>query len=333
MNADKYTKRRFFDRFFIQTFIASVIFILVHFPFTVQAFDILLGTGTAGSFPHFVGRTICRVLNKSGVDFSCKVMSATADVLNLTNLQNGSLDIILIDSLVLHDAINKRGHFEYLDISYDNLRTVVSLYDVPITLVVRSDAGINSLEGLKGKRINAGAPSSLQHLVVDAIMKVKNWSKKDFQVFEELSSSHAQDTMAFCHDTIQAMLHVGVHPDSSLQQLFRLCEANLIKMDDMDVEKLITDHQAFSRTQIKGGTYLKHKENLATFGTSVLLVASGDLDDLTVTKIMDAIYSNQQQLTRAHPALSSLAVGKARMKDIGIQMHPGALKYLLEKGL
>ena len=62
---------------------------------------------------------------------------------------------------MLHDAMNKSGNFEFLDISYDNLRTLAPLYDDPITLVVRSDAKIASLAALKGKRINAAiAPAS-----------------------------------------------------------------------------------------------------------------------------------------------------------------------------
>jgi len=95
-----------------------------------------------------------------------------------------------------------------------------------VTLVVRSDAGINSLAELNGKRINAGAPRSLQRLAVDTIVTAKNWSRSDFSLVAELSASQAQDTLAFCHGTVQAMVHIGVHPDSSLQQLMRLCEVD-----------------------------------------------------------------------------------------------------------
>ena len=75
---------------------------------------------------------------------NCETVPASDDVHNLTNLQGGSLDIGLIDSRMLHDAVNKTGEFEFLDISYDNLRALVPLYDIPITLVVRSDAKITS---------------------------------------------------------------------------------------------------------------------------------------------------------------------------------------------
>jgi len=303
------------------------------FPFTANALDLLLGTGEIGTFSHFTGRTICRMINKHSNDINCKTVAAPGDVHNLTNLQEGSLDIGLIDSRMLHDALNKRGHFEFLDISYDNLRSLVPLYDVPVTLVVRRHAKITALKELKGKRINAGAPRSLPHLAFDTIMQAKNWSDGDFSLVEELPASQSQDTMALCYGTIQAMLHVGVHPDSSLQQLFKLCKVGLANMNDKDIEKLVNDHPAFSKVNIAADTYPSHPKVITTFGTRALLVASADLDEQTVYKIIDAIYNNQKYLKRAHPALSSFTLDATPKNDIGIQLHPGAAKYFSEHGM
>ncbi|MFC1813669.1 TAXI family TRAP transporter solute-binding subunit [Thermodesulfobacteriota bacterium] len=308
-------------------------FLIVGFsPFPANAFDILLGTGETGSFSHFTGRTICRIINRHADDINCKTAPAPGDVHNLTNLREGSLDIGLIDSRMLHDATNKTGYFEFLDISYDNLRVLLPLYEVPVALVVRSNAKITSLDALKGKRINAGAPRSLQHLAVDTILKAKNWSERDFRLFEELPPSLSQDTMAFCQGTVQAMVHIGVHPDSSLQQLFRLCKADLVNMNDKDIEKLVTDHPAFTNINIAADTYPSHPRSVATFGTSVSLITSTDLDEETAYKIIDAIYSNRKQLKRSHPALSSFTLDAARKRNGGIKLHPGAAKYLSEHG-
>jgi len=321
-----------FNRFFKRAPIICAFLIVGLFPFSANAFDIFLGTGKAGTFSHFTGRTICRIINRHSNDISCTTVPGPGDVHNLTNLQEGSLDIGLIDSRMLHDAVNKTGYFEFLDISYDNMRALVPLYGVPVTLVVRSDAKITSLEALKGKRINAGAPRSLQHLAFDTIMKAKNWSEKDFSLFEELPASHSQDTMALCYGTIQAMIHIGVHPDPSLQQLLRRCKAGLINMNDIDIEKLVIDHPAFAKINIAADTYPSHPKGVTTFGTRVVLVTSTNLDEQTVYKIVDAIYSNQKHLKRAHPALSSFTVDAAQRNDVGIQLHPGAAKYFSEHG-
>ena len=56
------------------------------------------------------------------------------------------------------------------------------------------------------------------------------------------------------------MVHIGVHPDSSLQQLFKLCKADLVNMDDSDIEKLVNDHPAFWKIEIAADTYPSQPE-------------------------------------------------------------------------
>ncbi len=300
------------------------------FPLSAQAIDILVGTGEPGTFSHFTGRFLCRVMNSQMNDMNCETVPTPGDVHNLTNLRGGSLDIGLVDSRMLFDAVNKTGSFEFLDISYENLRILAPIYNIPITLVVRSDAGITSLGNLKGKRINAGVPRSLQYLAVETIMKAKNWSKVDFSLMGELPPSHSQDTMAFCHGTLQAMVHIGVHPDSSLQQLFKLCKADLVNMDDVDIKKLVNDHPEFFNIDIAADTYPSHPGKVVTFGTRAMLVASEDLDEATVYKIMEAIDSNKKRLTSAHPSLSLFYADEAQKGVTGIQRHPGAARYFSE---
>ena len=297
------------------------------FPFSANAFDILLGTGEPGTFSHFTGRVLCRVINSQTNDMNCQTVPTPDGVFNLTNLQGGSLDIGLVDSHMLYDAVNKTEKFEYLDISYDNLRSLMPIYEVPVTLVVRKNAKITSLSELKHKRINAGSPGSPQSLAVGNILKAKNWSKKDFKLVQELPSSHSQDTLAFCHGEIQAMVHIGVHPNPELQQLFKLCEADMVNMDDDDVQKMLTGHHAFSSMNIPAGTYPTHPGSVTTFGTSMMLVSSTDLDEETVYKIIDTLYRGREYLKSAHPALGALAVSLSEKTGTGVKLHPGAVKY------
>ena len=330
MITSKHVKNLCFIRVFKRAPFIAVILIIGLFPISATALDILLGTGETGTFSHFTGRAICRMINSHADDISCKTVPAPDHVHNLTNLRGGALDIGLVDSRLLHDAINKSGYFKFLDISYDNLRTLIPLYDVPVTLVVRRDADITSLEALKGKRINAGAPRSLENLAVDTIMSAKNWSKADFSLVQELPASQSQDTMAFCYGTVQAMVHIGVHPDPSLQQLLERCKGGLADMNDNDTNKLVNDHPAFSKINIATNTYPSYPEAVTTFGTIMTLVAPEDLDEETVYQIIDAIDSKRKRLQIAHPALSSFTVRSAGKNDTGIQPHPGAVKYFLE---
>jgi hypothetical protein len=160
------------------------------------------------------------------------------------------------------------------------------------------------------------------------ILTAKNWTKDDFSLFGELSPSQSQDTMAFCYGEIQALIHIGVHPDPSVQQLLELCNAALVAMDDSDIAKLVDSQPALSQIDIPAGIYPSLQKPVSTFGTTVSLIASGSLDEETAYKIMEALDKNQQNLRSTHSALNAFAVGPAPDRTTGIHVHPGAATYL-----
>ena len=309
--------------------IYAIIFALL--PISANALEILIGTGPDGSFSHFTGRTICRIISKSADDISCKAVPGPDGIHNLTNLQGGSLDASLVDSRMLTDAINNTGYFKFLDIRYDNLRELIPLYDQPVTIVARRDSEISSLENLKGKRINAGAPRSEEHLVADTVLSAKNWTQDDFSLFGEISASLSQDKMAFCHGEVEAMFHIGVHPDPSIKQLLERCKAVLVGVGDNDIMKMIEGQTAFSMIDISAGIYPSLEKPITTFGSTVFLVASDSLDDQTAITIMEALDNNQQNLRNAHTALNAFTVAKSPNRATGVQHHPGAATYLSTK--
>ena len=313
--------------FFKRAFILAILLSVVVFPLTASAFDLLLGTGETGTFSQFSGKLLARIITRHADGINCKYVPAPDDVYNLTNLQGGSLDLILIDTLTLHDAIQKKGAFEFLDINYTNLRALFPVYELPTVIVVRQDAKIETLDDLKGKRVNAGAPRSPEHHMMDVILQAKNWTPRHFSLMAELGSSLSEDTMAFCHGTVQALLFMGVHPDSSLQQLFKLCKARLIDLDDSGIEKLVSGHAAFSKIIIPAETYPSQAHQIITFGTHMLLVGSEDLDVETTRRILGAIDANRNAIQSAHPALASFKALAPRGTGIGLPLHPGAKQY------
>ena len=300
-------------------------------PINASAFEILLGTDESGTLSHFTGRTICRLINQHADGIECRIKSSSGYVDNLTNLQDGSLDMALTGSRILYDAVNKSDYFAFLDIDYSILRTLLPLYEIPLTLVVRSDAKIDKLADLKGKRVNAGAPRSLQQLALAKIMEAKSWSRQDFSLVVELPASQSQDTMAFCYGRVQAMVHIGVHPDPALQQVFKLCQAKLVGLQDDAIAALVEDHPAYWPVEIAADTYQAQPEKVATYGVRMVLAASSDLDDETVSKILDALYRNRQRLQSAHPALAALAPQDVSQAETGIQLHPAAEQFFAEK--
>ncbi len=290
-----------------------IIFILWGTAGPVQGFDVRLGTSQSDGFSQFTGRALERIFDRHDQNLTLTAVSAPDDIHNLTNLQHGALDIALVDSRMFYDAISKSGHFQFMGIDYNSLRILLPFYNVPITLVVNKNAGITDLESLRNKRFNAGAALSAQNLCVETIMTAKNWSKKDFSLLTQISGSHSEDTMAFCHGTVDAMVHIGVHPDSSLQQLLKLCNADLVNMADKDISRMIDKHPAFLRMEIAANIYPGISQKIISFGTQMLLVTTRDLDTETAQNVINIILNNADALANAHPSLRPLKQTKIQL--------------------
>jgi len=308
--------------------ISSVLGILLFLaPLSASAYEILIGTDSVGSFSYFSGRMICRTINKQLDDVSCVVQAADDEIDNLSNLQNGSLDLAIINSNILGAAVNKTGMFQFLDINYENLAILTPLYDRPIGLLVRSNAGISTLNDLVGKRINGGSPGSTERRAMELIMKAKGWSVEVFERFEELPTSQSQDTMAFCQGTVQAMITIGVHPALSTQRLTENCKAVFLDINDEAIDKLVNSRPSCWKTEISATSYSKLARS---FGTRAMLVASNVIDKDTGYAITKVLYGNKARLKNSHPALSLYPILEAKKGIKGLQLHKGAEQFFSE---
>jgi TRAP transporter TAXI family solute receptor len=293
---------------------------------TASAAELLFGSGPVGSFSHFTARAVCREISRATGE-PCRVMPAPDGIHNLTNLQQGSLDIALVDGKLLNDAINRAGRFAFMDVRYGNISMLTPMYKVPILVIARRESGITELGQLAGRRINAGAPQTSVRQALDVIMTAKGWTRKDFKVFQELPATQSQDTMAFCHGDIEAMIHVGVHPDPRLQQLISLCTAEAVSTIDDDTERLIGTQPAFSSALVPGGTYGGGFAAVDAISTTTVLVASLSLDDATVSAILTVLADNQA-LLKSHPTLSGFSMSPSAGAELGLPRHPGAAAFL-----
>lgn len=306
--------------------ILAVVLLLT--PSYASAYDLLIGTGKAGSFSYFSGRMLCRTIHKEIPDINCSVRGTADEIDNLTNLQAGSLDLAIINSNVLDGALNKSGQFQFLDINYSNLSILTPLYARPIGIMVQSNAGISSLNDLKGKRINAGAPGSVERRAMELILKAKGWTASDFKRFEELPTSHAQDTMAFCQGTVQAMITVGVHPSKTTRRLIENCKGAVLDINDDAIDELVDSRASCWETEIKVSS---DSIPSRTFGTRAILVASNAIDQKTGYAITKALYKNKKRLQKSHPALSLFPVEESRKGIKGLQLHTGAEQFFTEQ--
>ena len=105
----------------------------------------------------------------------------------------------------------------------------------------------------------------------------------------------------------------------------------LVGLDDEHVEKLQAISAAYAKSVIPAGTYQGIDEDITTVGVKATIIANGDVTDDEAYTIVSTIFENAAAITEAHAKGAELDVEYA--STCGLPYHPGAAKYVAEKGI
>ena len=296
-------------------------------PSSGYAYELLIGTGEVGSFSYFAGKSVCRSIVRFDQEVSCRPVPSANYTDNLTNVQAGSLDMALVNSKVIYDAFHKAGLFRFVSLNYDQLRLLMPLYRVPISLIVRSDAKISRLSDLAGKRVNSGAPFSLQSLIFKELMTVEGWQQDSFSLYQSLPSVNSQDFIALHNGSVQGMLHVGMHPDARLDRDLASGQMDIVGINGANVSMLIDSNSGFTSQVLPARIYTDLVADIETLSLETLLITSADIDDVTVDLVLDAIISAKKRLQSAHPSFLERKTDVETLTNGFLHPHPASILF------
>ncbi|MBT4088182.1 MAG: TAXI family TRAP transporter solute-binding subunit [Deltaproteobacteria bacterium] len=298
-----------------------------------QAFDIVIGANQLTSIEFHAGRLVCRLINSNSDNMHCQPRVTSGFSYNMDNVRLGALDLGIVRSDVHFRAIRKQGIYKFKNVTYENIRSLFSLHTAPFTLIASQKSKIRALDDLLKKRINIGPRGTVQHSVFNQIFLQKGWSKGDFIMLEELPGSQSQDTIAFCHGRIQAIVYAMVHPNPTAKKLIQRCNGTLIPIDQPTIKQLVSTHPYFSSTRIPQGLYKTNKHPTTTFGLKSTIVASEDLDHETVYHIVKTVFTNIRYFKKAHPVFGDLNPKIMVREGLTAPLHSGAIQFYKENGL
>ncbi len=301
-----------------------------------RAADVIIGVGDEAPVHFHVGRAICRAIGTSIEGETCQTeriegRDAAEPLAVLGEVRNGAIEIGIVQSDWLHHAFTGSGPVEFMDVGFENLRILLLLHGEPFTVVARRDAGISKLADLAGKRVNIGVPGSDQRVVMQQVMTAMGWSRDSFSLADELTGP--EQSLALCHDRIQAMVAIVAHPDADLAKTMALCDAELVEIAGAEIAGLVVDKPYFAVTEIPAGSYENQGAAIKTFGVRVVAVVSEDMPDTTAYDIVQAVFGSFDRFKRLHPALRQFRPQDMKSEGDGAPMHPGALRKFTEIGM
>ncbi len=297
----------------------------------VRAADIVIGTGSPNGIYFKVGRAICRLIDNADAGMSCAPLATEGSQFNVSNLRAGAIELGVVQSDVHYQAYSKTGRFEFVDESYDHLRSLFSLHSEAFTVVARQDSGIRSFDELKGKRVNIGNPGSGQRATMDAVMAAKGWTVDDFLVVQELTA--AEHVLALCHDRIQALVYTVGHPSASIEKAVGLCGGRMLDVGGAEIDGLLDSDPFYVRTRIPKDLYAASPDAVETFGVKATLLSTTDVDEETIYRIVKAVFDELDALRSFHPSFEPLEAEGMITEGLTAPLHEGAKRYFQERGM
>ncbi len=298
----------------------------------IGAAEVSIGTGSQAGVYYQVGRNICRLVNRAANQHgvTCQAHISNGSISNLNDVRDGKLDLGLAQSDAQYYAAE--GSDKFQDASPDTeLRALFSVHSEPFTLVARQDSGISHLNDLVGKRVNIGNPGSGQRATMEVVMEAKGWDKSTFSLANELPAW--QQSLALCHDRVQAMVYTVGHPNPSVSQATSLCGARIVEVSGPEIDRLVSENSFYVHTTVAGGIYTANPDPVKTFGVNATIVASSRLSADLVYSLVKTVFDNLEKFKQAHPAFSNLTPEKMITDGHSVPLHEGARRYYLEQGL
>lgn len=293
---------------------------------------VTIGTASVTGVYYQAGGAICSLVRREQENHNlrCTVESTGGSIFNLNALRQGELQLGVAQSDWHFHAYKGSASFED-EGAMKNLRSVFSLHGEPFTVLARADAGIESFEDLKGKRVNIGNPGSGQRATMEVLMEAYGWKVTDFALASELVST--EQAMALCDNKVDAIVFAVGHPSGSIQEATTTCESKLVDVDGEIVEKLIADNSFYAPSVIPGGMYPGNEEDTQTFGVKATLVTTEKTDAETVYQVTKATLTHVKDLRRVHPAFEQLTAEGMASEALSAPLHEGAARAFREAGV
>lgn len=295
---------------------------------TAEKLDIVLATGSTSANYYAVGGVMSTVLNDKLTKSNITVTSTGASKANVQLLQDNEANFAILQNDVAYYASTGTDLFEG-EAAYEDWGALTALYD-EVVQVFTLDSNIKSFSDLKGKTVSVGAAGSGDNFAAGQIFAEFGMSFDDCNaVFQSYSDS----AEGMKDGKIDAAFCVSGAPTTALVDLAATAgkPLNIITLEDEHIDGLMADYPFYAKTVIPAGTYDKQEADITTVAIRAMLVARADVSEDVVYELMTQMFDNLDALATGHAKFANLSLETAK-DGVSIAYHPGAEKYLTEKG-
>jgi TRAP transporter TAXI family solute receptor len=288
------------------------------------AADIKLMTGPQGGVWVPLGGQLKDMWEKAVPGLAVQSLPG-AGIANVRGVDEGKADVGFGNSISTVDGLKGTAPFPK---ATTNVCNVATLYPQYYQLVVRADAGVNSIKDLKGKGVTTQQRGNTGELITGQLLKVNGLAYNDVK----MSFVSYTDSVTQVQDGHAVAFGLGTTiPSGAVMDLAAARDVKILDLSDQltEMRKL---NPGYTLVTIPKGTYPKQDKEVKVIGYATHIVASCKLPADTVYAMTKAMAQNIPSMAAVNKSMSGLTP-KGMAEDIGVPFHPGAAKFYKEAGV
>ena len=292
---------------------------------TAQAQDLLIGSTSASSSHYGYFVAVGQLINENAEGVNTTVVETGATMDNIRRMERGQIDLGLVTTNVVQHANAGTKEFEG---NAQDLRLLWVYTGAPQNVVVRTDAGVDSLEGLADVKFNPGIKGSATESTTEAVFETLGLTAD----FVRGSTTDIVNSIKDNRVAGYVKSGSGNKLDGSTMDVATATDIAILGLSSAQADKLRADMPDISVVDIPEGA-ADGIPAYTTWSFGVGVAAPASMDDETAYKIVSAIMADKTAQANAMASLKGASIADMTVQFGTVPLHPGAARWFEEQGI
>lgn len=306
--------------------LSAILVLTAAVAFAADAKRLTMGTGGTSGVYFPLGGAISQMLsNKSNGALSITAQATGASGENMRLTEANEVDLAIVQNDVAHSAYNGLAPFKT---KLDNVRAIARLYPEYLHVVASKDSNVKALEDFKGKKVSVGARGSGNEVNCRQIFEFYGL---DYNNITPIFLPYGETADQFKDRALDGFIFTIGTPNPAIQDITTAQEVVFVPLDGAKADAVLAKFPFLVKDAIPAKTYRGQDAAVPTLSVQAILVVNKDMSDEVAYTLTKTLFENLDTVAKSHKKGEEISLAKA-LDGITIPFHPGAEKYLKEKG-
>lgn len=285
----------------------------------------IMSSNPGGDF-FTIGSALGKIFAEEIPGFNLTVVPGGA-VGNVLGIENGQTEMGFSFNSLAYSAVKGEVPFKQ---PMQKVRFFASLTNSAYQLVVRKDANITSVGGLRGQAMATLPPGNIGELATRQVLGAASLTYKDLAKVNH--GGFSDGTNQVRDKQVSALSIVFIIPSGLVAELAATTPIDLVSLDERLVAAMAKLNPGYQPYTLPAGMYRGVDHPVRTFISRVNLLISAGMPADVVYQMTKALTKNIQALGGINVAFARFAASDLADNPTGLPFHEGALRYYREAG-